>query len=484
MMKTYLTLVLVFIFGVTANPEWVNAQEGSDSSIGREPGASANPPDTNDPPDWLFPVGNLDRSLPSWIHIGGEYRLRPEAPSGIGYTNSSDSYVLQRFRLNATIEPEPWLLFRAELQDARIFFNHDIPTANPYQDTWALWEGYVQVGNTTEGLADVVAGRQVLSFGDERVIGPSDWTNVGRTFNVARVNLHHADYNISMFVASVVPGDNDDLHSALAGNNLYGVYGTFENIVPKATIEPYVLWRLAPSSSLLPETLARGHLHEVTLGLHTKGTLPADFDYDSEFDWQTGSLDSSTINAWAGYVGVGKTFPDAIAKPRVLLEGNYASGTKNPSGHEWNTFDQLYPSNHDKYGFADQVGRRNLVQFRVSVEEEAGTRWKIKQSFESYWLATTHDNLYNSSGGISVPAHPGASPYIGNELDQVAEYQWGRGLNFGFGYAHLFTGGFLKATTPGHDYRYPYIYFEYNLSKSGSHFPVTPNTPTLAPGIQ
>ena len=472
MMKTCRRLVVVVLLGVTAA---VNAQEPSDSSVGRGPGASPNPPD--DPPDWLFPIDNLDRSLPNWIHIGGQFRNRLEDASGIGYTRSSDVYLLERLRLNLTIEPEPWLRFRGELQDARIFFNHQIPSGNPYQDTWSLWEGYVQVGNTTEGFADVVAGRQMMLFGDERVIGPSNWLNVGRTFDVARVNLHGSNYKVSMFVASVVPGDNDDLHNALPGNNLYGVYASLENIVPQATIEPYVLRRLAPSSSLLSETLARGHLDEVTLGLHSKGTLPADYDYDSEFDWQSGSLDSSTINAWAGYVGVGKTFPDRIAKPRVLIEGNYASGTKNPSGHQWNTFDQLYPSNHDKYGFADQVGRRNLVQCRVTVEEEPGTRWKIKQSFESYWLATTHDNLYASSGAIAVHAHPGASPYIGDELDLVAEYLWGRGLSFGFGYAHLFSGAFLKATTPGHDYSYAYAYIQYNFSKSGFHFPVTPNKP-------
>jgi hypothetical protein len=474
MRKTYRTLLLVILLGVTAG---VKAQESSDSSIGREPGASPNQPGANDPPDWLFPIDNLDKSLPSWIHIGGQYRERLEGPSGIGYTRSSDVYLLQRFRLNVTMEPKPWLLFRAELQDARIFFNHHIPSANPYQDEWSLWEGYVQVGNSTEGLTDVVVGRQVLSFGDERVIGPSNWTNVGRTFNVARINLHRSDYKVSMFVASVVPGDNDDVHRALPGNNLYGIYGSLENVVPRATIEPYALWRLAPSSALLPDTLARGHLDEVTLGLHWKGTLPADVDYDSEFDRQTGSLGSSNINAWAGYVGVGKKFPDRVWKPRVLLEGNYASGTKNPTGHQWSTFDQIYPSDHDKYGFADQVGRRNLVQFRVSLDEEPAARWKIKQAFEAYWLATTHDNLYADSGAIAVPAHFGASPYIGDELDLVAEYSWGRGLNFGFGYAHLFAGGFLKETTPGHDYSYPYVYFQYNLSKSGSHFPVTPNKP-------
>ena len=73
MMKTCHRLVLVVLLGVTAG---VNAQEASDSSLGRGPGASSNRPD--DPPDWLFPIDNLDRSLPSWIHIDGQFRNRPE----------------------------------------------------------------------------------------------------------------------------------------------------------------------------------------------------------------------------------------------------------------------------------------------------------------------------------------------------------------------------------------------------------------------
>jgi hypothetical protein len=320
-----------------------------------------------------------------------------------------------------------------------------------------------------------LAGREVLRFGDERVIGPSDWLNVGRTFNVARVDLHHPGYKVSVFASSVVPGDNSDLHNALPGNNLYGVYGSFQNIVPKADFEPYVLWRVASASSGLPETLNRGHLNEVTIGLHWKGDLPAAFDYDTEFDGQSGSLGASSIAAWAGYASVGKTFRKIAAAPRVFLEGNYASGTKNPNGHEWNTFDELYPSNHDKLGFADQVGRRNLVQFRTGVEEDLTKKWKIKQQFESYWLVTSNDNFYASSGAIAVAAHPGASRHIGNELDLVAEYVVNKGLSFGFGYARMFAGQFLNTTTQGHDYSYPYAYFEYNFSKSGFHFPVTPN---------
>ena len=143
--------------------------------------------------------------------------------------------------------------------------------------------------------------------------------------------------------------------------------------------------------------------------------------------------------------------------------------------HDWNTFDQIYPSNHDKFGFTDVIGRRNIVQFRVGVEEEPTKKWKLKQAFEGFWLATSNDNFYASSGAIAVPAHPGASRHVGNELDLTAEYHLYSGLNFGFGYARLFAGQFLKTTTSGHDYSYPYAYFEYNFSKPRFHSPVRTN---------
>ncbi len=184
--------------------------------------------------------------------------------------------------------------------------------ANPYEDKWTLWQAYPQVGSSETGWVDALAGR---------------------TFNVARVDLHHPGYMVSVFASSVVPGDDSDLHNALPGNNMYGVYGSFQNVVPKADFEPYVVWRVAPSNSELPETLNRGHLNEVTIGLHWKGDLPADFDYDTEFDGQTGSLGPFSIAAWAGYASVGKTFRKVAATPRALLESNYASGTRNPNGH-------------------------------------------------------------------------------------------------------------------------------------------------------
>jgi Alginate export len=475
--RIYVPLMLVLIVGAGTAAGQVEAQTHSDSSTTAPSSTGTDQPTDDDSLDWLFPVDELDESLPSWLRIGGEYRGRLEGPTGIGYKGTNDFYLLDRLRVRVAIQPKEWLLFNGEVQDSRIFFNHHISNGNPYEDSWTLWEGYAQVGSSASGWVDVVGGRQVLRFGDERIIGPSEWLNVGRTFSVARIDIHQPGFIVSVFASSVVPGENTDLHNAIPGNNLYGVYGSFTNVVPKATFEPYVLWRVAPPNSELSEEVGHGHLNEVTIGLHWKGELPRDFDYDTEFDGQTGSLGTRPIRAWAGFASVGKTFRSARIAPRVFIEGNYASGTKHPAGHDWNTFDSLYPSNHDKEGFADQVGRRNLVQFRTGVEEEPTRKWKLKQQFEGFWLATASDNFYASSGAIAVAAHPGASRHIGNELDLVAEYQLTEGLNFGFGYARLFAGQFLRTTTPGHDYSYPYAYFEYNFSKSGFHFPITPNKP-------
>jgi hypothetical protein len=74
------------------------------------------------------------------------------------------------------------------------------------------------------------------------------------------------------------------------------------------------------------------------------------------------------------------------------------------------------------------LSRRNLEQFRVGIEEDATDRWKIKQQFEGFWLATSNDNFYNDSGSVDVPAHPGANRHIGNEADFVFEYNWNKGL--------------------------------------------------------
>ena len=427
---------------------------------------SSVPAQSTDSPDsqTAFPLENLNRALPRWLRFGGEYRARIESQDDVRYTNTDYAYLLGRFRLNVAIQPSTWLTFFGETQDSRVVFNHRVPDAAPYQHTWDVRQAYVRVGSLTEGWANLTVGRQVLTFGNQRVIGPSDWTNTGRTFDAVRFDVHQPGYLVSLFASSVVIDVDGALDRHLQGNNLYGAYGSFKNAIPGTTLEPYVLWRLAPTNAGLPETAGRGHLNETTIGLRLAGALPAAFDYEIELDRQAGSLGASSIFAWAGYWSLGRTFRGAALTPRIFIESNYASGSENPAGHTWGTFDQIYPSNHDKLEFADQFGRKNIQQVRAGVEETIGKKWKLRQTYEDLWLATTHDALYASSGAISIAADPKApSRHIGQEVDLSAQYQFNKAITAGFGYGRLFSGRFLKTASPGKAYSYPFVYLTYGF---------------------
>jgi hypothetical protein len=78
------------------------------------------------------------------------------------------------------------------------------------------------------------------------------------------------------------------------------------------------------------------------------------------------------------------------------------------------------------------------------------------------WLATKNDAVYSSSGALSVPAHPNAtSTHLGTELDLIGTFNQNAHISYGFGFAYLFTGAFLKQATPGKDYKYPFAYVTY-----------------------
>jgi hypothetical protein len=411
---------------------------------------------------WLYPITKLDEYLPRWIQFGAQFRDRVESQDGLGYAPVNDVYDLTQLRVGIYIQPTSWLELVGVTQDSRVFFNHHVATAPPYQNIWDIREAYLELGSATKGWFDVVGGREMFSFGDERVIGPSDWLNMGRTFDTVRLDLHHPGVNVSIFAASVINAVDGQIDHHIEGNNLYGIYSGFSRLVPHATLEPYLLWRVAPGNVSLPETVGHGHMNEVTGGARIAGTLPVHLDYDVEMNKQTGSLGHYSIDAWAGHWNAGYTFVNARTQPRLFMEYNYASGTKNPNGDTWGTHDQIYPSSHDKMDFADQFGWRNIQDIRVGVDEKIRKRWTLTEMFDDFWLATKNDAVYGSSGALSIAAHPGAtSSHLGAELDLIAEYKQNLHISYGFGFCHLFTGQYLNEATRGKEYNYPFSYATY-----------------------
>ena len=394
--------------------------------------------------------------LPAWMRIGVEHRGRLEGVTGAGFAaDREDLYWLNRFRVTARFAPKPWLTAAIQAQDARVEGKNGAATGAPFRDQLDLRQAYADVGAFEKSRFAVRAGRQEMFFGDQRLIGHANWLNTARSFDGARAVFREKKLRIDGFAVSVVTPVVDKFNESGAGNYLYGTDAQWTGL-PKGTLEPYLFVRRA--NTLKTEAGAPGELTSSTTGVRMTGKLTALLDYNAEAALQRGSLGSDTISAWAGHWLVGRTFPSGKKSYRVFGEYNFASGDDTPGDGIRGTFDQLYPTAHDKYGLADQVGWKNIHDARVGLEFKPRSTLALSGGYHSYWLANNRDALYSAAGAVLGRISDGAqSRHVGQELDVQATYTPSARVQVTGGYAHLFTGAFLKAATPGKAYNFPYV---------------------------
>jgi len=399
--------------------------------------------------------------LPDWLRFSGELRERFEGYSGGGFKpDSTDDYDLHRIRLGMQIKPAPWLRFFIQMQDARVFGRE--PALPNYQNTLDIREAYALIGSPEGNGFSVKAGRQELSFGNDRFVGKRWWTNVSRSFDGVRAAYQQGRLRIDAFAASVVIIREGVVDHHNEGNNLYGLYGTYKDVIPHATLETFEFWHVQPNTPIVG--MKAGHLSQWTTGFRFVGALPRNFDYRTEMAYQLGTLTPDRIRAWTGHWVLGYSLPALPARPRIYLEYDYASGSNNPASGVYGTFDPIYQSTHDKLGLADQFGWRNIQDLHFAQEFHLARKWALGTGVHDYWLANSHDALYNTSGSVIGRIASGApNTHVGGELDAQLLYMPTRQTQVGFGYGRVLTGAFLNKTTKGKDYTYPYMLIDYQF---------------------
>ena len=118
---------------------------------------------------------------------------------------TDDAFLQNRFRIGVAIKPVDWLKIYAQGQDSREWFSDrpNIPGAMGAEgdDKFDLRQGYLQLGPK---WVNATIGRQTLAYGDERLIGTSDWNNFGRTFDAAKLHYEQGKFSIDVFASTVV----------------------------------------------------------------------------------------------------------------------------------------------------------------------------------------------------------------------------------------------------------------------------------------
>ena len=448
--------------GALVLPDLASAQQ--QAALASAPGAAAAAPapaqQTGVPTSPSPPVPNrLNTVLPNWLRVRGEFRERVEGFDGLGFNSTrEDLYWLSRLRLNATVVPSKALSFQVQVQDARVGKKTVGPTGTPFRAPFDLRMAFADIG-AASGPATLRVGRQELAYGDQRLVGHVSWLNAARTFDGARLTLRSSRAQLDTFATSVVRILESEFDKSGNGNRFAGAYVTLPKLVTGGSVEPYVFWRR--DDGLGGELGALGELQQATVGLRFAGKMPARLDYNVEMALQRGSLEANDVSAWAGHWQLRESLPGP-GTIKLTGEYNYASGDEDPADGVRGTFDQLFPTPHDKYGLADQIGWKNIHHARVGFEVSPFKGWPIATNYHSWWLAETRDGLYNvASAQIARVPTGAANRHVGQEIDvQVSKALFPQ-LQVAAGYAHIFTGGFLKEATPGASYSHPYVMATY-----------------------
>jgi len=406
---------------------------------------------------------HVNKELPAWLRFSGEYRMRVEGFDGGAFKpDTRDAYVLSRVRLNMRVSPAYWMRFQVQAQDSQAFGKNVKPDGPPFENTIDIRQAYLEFGKAETPSVLLRVGRQELAFGEMRLIGHLNWTNTARSFDAARLTLQHKNYKVDLFSASVVNVREGTADKSSGGNDIHGAYGSITKVVPNATIEPFVFWRLARGTKT--ELGLPGKTDRKIGGVRFVGKLPASLDYNFEGAVEVGSVGADDIHAVASHAALGYTLKSFKKKPRIFAEYNYASGDRTSGDGKQETFDQLYPTGHDKLGLADQVGWKNIHNLRGGIEYKATSKIALSGSYHSWWLASTTDALYNAAGAAIVRvANGSAGRHVGQEADVQMTYTLNATTSVGAGYANIFPGTFLKNATPGKQYRIPYLMLTYSF---------------------
>jgi hypothetical protein len=213
-----------------------------------------------------------------------------------------------------------------------------------------------------------------------------------------------------------------------------------------------------------PEKTGRMHRNQTPFGpcfcRERPWSVPG-FDYTSEMAFQRGTYAQDDVSAWAGTWGVGYLIKPSRYNPKINFEYNCAGGDQARGDGVRGPFDQLYACNHSLYGIADQVGWRNASNYKIGVEVDMTNRLRLQFDVNDCYLATLADALHADNGSSVLSNAKATSKHFGYEPDLQVTFKMNKQGSLGAGFARVIPGRFLKESTAGYSYNYPYVFWAF-----------------------
>lgn len=359
--------------------------------------------------------------------VTGKIRNRLEWTDTDFSSGDADVTELLRSRLRVTARPQEETTIVVEVQDARSW-GEEANTLEGSADRIDFHQAYMQLNQLFGQPLSLVAGRQELVYGGQRLIGSVGWSNTGRAFDAVRFRYGGESYG-DLFVAKL----NE---KGIQDRNLWGIEGHLKR--DRHAAEPYVLFEHDKN----PRT---ERMRRVTTGLRGVGSFSSATDhvlgYELEGAGQLGDVGTDEASAFMAsgrlsYEGPGWN------RPYVTAGLDYISGDASTGDDKIKVFDTLFATNHKFYGLMDlfinipaHTNQQGLSDIYLKGELSAS---------ESTRLALhIHHFTFAKSSGSGKSLGQEADVLLTHTLNSATSVMWG-GLIF-------VPGDAMKATTGGED---------------------------------
>ena len=413
--------------------------------------------------------------------FSGSFRTRAE------YRNNKDFdsrifdeilFVNSRLRVSGEFKPTEWVLIKGTFQDARVFGisgarasrTNPLETVNftatnsrsGVSESIDFIEAFLQVEREVFGGSTVSfrVGRQRVFYGEHRILGTFDWSNVSNSFDGAKLSFSNELLKIDGFgyllrENSVREGAVELPTGERGKSYLLGIYSS---VLPTDEIQADLYFLYLRDDVKL--NWGGVGFENWTFGVSRPanifapgGRLDAKFDvrtlkpfFNFEGVFEFGNACSYALQAFAFAGRVGSEF-DVALKPKFFVEFDLASGTRKAEKDKGirRTFYNFFPTNHIHYGYADLFSWKNMKALRFHGSVKPLEKLGVELDIWKFWLFTTEDWWYHAGQSPLVRTTlPYPSDDAGLEIDLTLKLKL-FGVGWTAGYSAFLPGKLLKA---------------------------------------
>ncbi|MCE1246941.1 MAG: alginate export family protein [Firmicutes bacterium] len=291
-------------------------------------------------------------------------------------------------------------------------------------------------------------GRQMMMFGDGRVISTRPLSDTGVVFDGLRMTASEKYFSTELLALN-----RSQYHWQAPGQErLYGFYSMWRK--DKTEADGYFLTKEMDHGAY------DGGLRQIrAAGVRFKQEKK-DVVYGFEGIHQFGVEGARQRDAWAFVTYGNYTFNRTPWKPTVGFNFDYFSGDSNPNDGVMHTFDDFYQRNQNFLGNIGLIGPKNVKDFGILATVQPHPDWFASANYHFFTLDKPQDAWYGISGRPIFWDPKGRSGIdMGRELDTYIRYKkkiW----DIYVGYCVMNPGEFIKNSNKGRTDPAQYFYFQ------------------------